>query len=459
MITTPKSNNPKIDTLFHKAKYIRWHDEATKVKVDWDEWNELVASFEKEGYLIQEIKGHKTVRSLWAKNKSYKFDDNTKDPSLYACKIVDGKPQYYIFYTYLDAEKANRPEKAGSAGFNAVNEKFIDLYGITLRDAFGEVENRNGITEFDKCVNSVKYAIYLKEMAKGYKLSRLYKADISSAWPYAICDDLPDLARAKHINGRVAPSEEYPIAYYIKSGHIAEYGKYDTHTWKKNQWYGAIEAQSKQNFKPRANHTKWETFADISDDEEITVLVPHSKYSLRQVIEDMYATKEDKTDIFRSRWYKAMLNSFIGFMRSNQYNKQHYMGHISALAYARATFRMISMADTLVKEGNLPIYFAIDSIIWMGKQSALTSKDKSLGAFVEEAADANGIIVTHGQYCLEANGRILLERHQGITTNDYEKQGIGSLEEYISFMNKSEEEVRAYDKNTHKFVMIRRPKI
>jgi hypothetical protein len=452
-------NDVSLDALYHKSKYVRWAQEAAKVQVNWDEWNELVSSLEEKGHLVHEQRGSKTVRSLWAKNKSYRFEDMSKDPTLYVREVVGGRPIYYVYFTYLDGEKANRPKGAGSSGFNTVNEKFLKLYGLTLREAFGEISCSNGKTAFDKCVNSVKYAIYLKESIKGLKLSNLYKADLSSAWPSAICEDLPDLPHAKYIKGYAAPTKEYPIAYYLKSGHIAEWGKYDTHEWRKNRWYGSIEHQSKMNFKPRKNHDVWETFEDVEEENEITVLVPISKYTLRPVIEDMYATKEDKSNIFNSMWYKAMLNSFIGFMRSNTYNPNHYMGHISALAYARATHKMMAMADILVSEGNTPLYFAIDSIIWLGKGSSLTTKTKKLGAFMEEATAAEGIIITHGQYCLEVNGKIILERHQGITSSDYIQKDINTLDEYIKNMNEPVEKIRGYDKETHRFIMTRRIKI
>lgn len=438
----------------HDWKYIYWFKDAAKQQVSWDEWNELVELYKKKGHEVAEQRGCKTVRALWSKNRSYRFDDDRKDPTLYVSEIIGGEQVFSVYFTYLDGEKANRPKGAGSAGFNLISKLFLEYEGLTIAEAFGEIENKDGTTPFDKCVNSVKYAIYLRDLVKGQKLSNLYKADISSAWPSAICDDLPDLRNSKIEHGRVAPNKDFPIAYYLRSGHIAEFGKYDTHDWKKNYWYQLIEHQSKQNFKPREGHKTWETFAAIADEDEITVLVPHSKYNLRRPIEEMYAKKEDKTDIQLSKWYKAMMNSFIGFMRSNEWNRQRYMGHISALAYARATNRMLVMADILSKEGNTPIYFAIDSIIWVGKSSKLV-QPKRLGAFVLEAAGADGIIVNHGQYYLEKDGKKLLERHQGIPEGIYSEKEIDNLDDYIREMNQGTQEKVVYDKDSHNFVIRR----
>lgn len=439
----------------HNARYIYWHEEAEKLQIDWDTWNVLIEMLEKEGHKVPDTPGCHTVRMLWAKDKSYRIDENAKDPIVYVSEVKEGRQELTIYFTYLDAEKAKRPKGAGSAGFNLVRKIFLNQYGLTMAQAYGDKqikEDREPL--FHKCASRVKYAIYLKKAIKGYKFKKMYKADISSAWPTELCDNLPDGNDFQDLPGRVAPTKEYPIAYYVKSGHIAEYEKYDTHDWKDDVWYSEIEQQSKENFKPHKGHSKWETFETIPDEEERTILFAKSKYSLRRAIEKIYADKEDKSDIFKSLWSKAMLNSFIGFMRSVEWNKQHYMGHISALAYARATHRMITMAKSLTKEGNAPIYMAIDSIIWIGHKSSLTS-EKCLGAFVSEAEDAEGVIVNHGQYCLEKDGNIIMERHQGIDDLTYEEMDIDSLDEYIDCMNTPTQLKTVYDNEKHKFITRR----
>ena len=449
-----KNERAKIAQMRHDVRYIYWHKEAEKKQISWDTWNEIVDELKKNGREVPDVLGSRTLRSIWAVSKSYKFDDNTKDPTLYVNEVINGKQQFSVYFTYLDADKANRPKGAGSAGFNLIKKYFLEEYDIAAENVFGELQVKDGKTVFDKCVNRVKYAIYFRRSARGTILNNLYKADISSAWPSEICDDLPDIDNFLDVPGRVLPSEEYPIAYYVNSGHIAEYNKYDTHDWLNNQWYKDIEYQSKTNFKPHEGHEKWETFERIPDNEERTLLFGISKYSLRRPIERIYAEKEDKSDIFTSMWAKAMLNAFIGFMRSNEYNKYHYMGHISALAYARATNRMITMAETLTKEGNCPIYMAIDSIIWVGKKSSLTS-EKKLGAFVSEAEAAKGVIINHGQYCLEKDGQLIFEKHQGIDGATYENKDITNLAGYIKEMGQTTQEKTVYDKSEHKFVRRR----
>lgn len=451
----------KLKQLKHDARYIYWAHDATKELVDWNDWNLLISNY-KDGHEVPEVKGCKTVRALWAKDKSYRIDDkSTKNSiSLYTSDIVEGKQILKIYYTYLDAEKAARvlpkgEKGAGSAGFNYLNKVFKEHTGLTLTEAFGSIQNHKGTTGFDKCVNRVKYAIYLDKRIQRKITPRMYKADISSAWPQEISYDLPDLNRYKLIQGYAPPTEDFPIAYYLKSGHIAEYGKYDTHTWQKDKWYSLIEQQSKENFKPRNNHEKWETFETIADNEEITVLCPLSEWSIKPAIDYMYQQKEDKSDLERSAWFKAMLNSMIGFMRSNDYNRGNYMGHIAAIAYARATNRMMNMARELEKEGNFPIYFAIDSIIWIGKETKLTS-DKKLGAFVLEAADGRGVIANHGQYYIEKDGEKLIERHQGIPDNIYETLEIKNITDFCSHLCKGVIDAAGYDKETHHFIMKRR---
>lgn len=443
---------PFYNRAIHQSKYIRWNDEATKIQLNWEEFNEISQWYQEHGKSVQE--NFKTVRSIWQKDHTYRFDDGA-NPTLYISRMDGEKRVYEIYYTYLDAEKAYRAKGAGSSGFQKINELVIEDCGRRLQDIFGRIVNNGGTTEFDQCVRATKYAIYLNPSLKGRKLSHMYKADISSAWPFALCGALPTLVGSQRINGVAEPTAEFPFAFYLKSGHIAEFNGFDTRELRQNKWYKRIEEESKANFKPNKNRPQWHTYVEVEPEDEITILCPRADYDLEQALRKLYATKEDKTDPIASSWAKAQLNSFIGWMRSNQYNKFDFMGHLSAIAYARATWRMVSMADKLVEEGNTPIYFAIDSIIWIGKKSSLTSK-KEFGAFVSEAENATGVIVNHGQYCIEQNGSIILEKHQGIDAMIYEGCGIKTLDDYIANMNSPVQEVLGYDKKTHTFRRMRR---
>lgn len=433
----------------HDFRYIHWHTEAEKIRVNHEEWTQLIEMMESSGKQL--ASPYKTRRIEWCGKCVYNIDDNTRKtaPALYTAELIDGQYVYNIYYTQHDEEKLKVEGGAGHKGWNTLDDFFYKQYGMGLEKAFGviPVENRQ-ISWITKCVKSVKYAFYVDRFVTNKSLKKLYKADISSAYPNNLRGLLPNAHTAIKVEGRVAPTEEYPFAFYPESGHVAEYGKYDTHELRNNKWYKRFENQNRENCIKRN-----ETFVTFDDTvKETTVLMKASILTLDQAVQKMYWVKENADDKKTRDWYKWMLNAMIGFMSSEINNWEHYQGHIAAVVYCRQIARMIELAETLEKDGNCPIYFAIDCIIWIGKPSALTTTKKSLGAFVQEANNVFGVICGQGQYYLhDGAGNMLVEKHQGVPASIYKKYNIANEQDYVKYMGKAAQTVEIYNEKTHRY--------
>lgn len=433
----------------HDFRYIHWHTEAEKVRVSHEEWTQLIEMAEGKGRQL--ASPYKTRRLEWCYKCVYNVDDKTRKtaPALYMAELVDGKYIYTIYYTQHDEEKLKVEGGAGHKGWNTLDDFIYNQCGVGLEGAFGTIPVDDKKTSWiTKCVKSVKYAFYVDKFIANKSLKKLHKADISSAYPHNLRGLLPNAHTAKKVDGRVAPTAEYPFAFYPESGHVAEYNRFDTHELRNNKWYKKFEGQNKENcFK---HNDPFTTFEDI--EETYTVLMKAAGHTLDAAVQKMYWVKENGEDKKTRDWYKWMLNATIGFMSSEANNWQHYQGHLAAIVYCRQIARMIELAETLEKEGNCPIYFAIDCIVWIGKPSALTTRKKELGAFVEEANDVCGVICGQGQYFLhDGKGNVLVEKHQGVPQSIYKKYNITNEAEYIKYMGKAVQTVEIYNEKTHRY--------
>lgn len=433
----------------HDFRYIHWHTEADKIRVSHEEWTKLIEMAEARGRKL--ASPYKTRRAEWCYNCVYNVDDKTRKnaPTLYMAELVGGEFMYNVYYTFHDEEKLNGESGPGHRGWNTLDDYLFKQCGIGLEGAFGALPVEDKKTSWiTKCVKSVKYAFYTDRFLLNKSLRKLYKADISSAYPHNLRGRLPNAHNIKIVQGRVAPTEEYPFAFYPESGHVAEYGKFDTHELRKSKWYRKIEDQNRENCRKR--NEPFITFDDTV--EESTVLMGAADYTLDKAVSKMYWVKENADEEKTRAWYKWLLNALIGFMASEQNNWQHYQGHIAAIVYCRQIARMIELAETLEKESNCPIYFAIDCIMWIGGPSALTTTEKSLGAFVQEANDVCGVMCGQGQYYLhDGNGNTLIEKHQGVPETIYEKYQIKNEKDYVKYMGKGTQTTEIYNEKTHKY--------
>jgi hypothetical protein len=461
----------KITTVAHNSTYIYWRKEAEYIKVTMEELDMIAEHVKKIGHPINKvIKGRpkstgssagevKTKRILWMKDYAYRFDDgpNNKRIALFLSRFQDGMWRYYVYYTEKDQEKLNRTKGAGLAGFEYLSSQFLTRTHYTISEAFGSIKlagkfSIDNSTILDKCVESTAYAIWLDIGKRGQILDHLYKADIKSSWPSQMVKELPNLHTAVKVAGVVKPTAEYPVVFYLKSGHIAELGKYDTHELKDSYWYHKILKMKRDRCLLRGEECI--SYSQVPDSEEISLCMKYSTFSLEPEIMELFAIKEDKTNKQRSTEAKLELNALIGFMRSNAFNFT-YMGHISAVVYARATKFMVDLASHLVEEGNIPLYFAIDSIMWTGHSfsEAVHKKDAKLGDFVYEVEDEKGVYTAQGNYFIvDKAGEVILEKHQGTEDDKYKTYNIKTPEQFVQKMKNAK--VRVWDSVNHKSIYV-----
>ena len=437
--------------LLHDFRYIHWHTEAEKIVLDHEEYTKMSQFLKENGRPLDS--NYKTLRLEWCGDLVYRFDLETRkrQPAMYVSKKKDDNSgyDYTIYYTELDSEKLERDSGPGTKGWNRLYELVRKRTGRSLIDIFGVIPVENGTTYLTKCVKSIKQMVWYNDIMKNRKLTHIYKGDLKSAFPSALCGTLPNATTAVEHEGRILPTKEFPFAFYIKSGHVAEYGRFDTHDFVKNRWYQKSMYSQEENAENRGD--PWVSFDDIADDDEITVLMKAADVDITRDVEKMFWVKENGEDKKTRDWYKWMLNALIGFMRSEKANKKYYQGHIAAIAYCRTVATMLELTERLVEEKNTPIYFAIDCIIWIGKESTLTTTEKQLGNFMEEVKDAEGVICGQGQYYLEKEGQLVVAKHQGIVKKLYQSWNITSPTQFIQYLGKGSIIKEVFDPSINEF--------
>lgn len=269
------------------------------------------------------------------------------------------------------------PEDTGNNGltgqdaYEYINKEYLKSKK-NKKSLFSDISGKKYKTQYNaikKCVPAaINYADYLK---KNKQVDRVYKADVSSAYPTAACGSIPTLHGCKTVKGRVAPTEEFPFAFYIHSHHLAIYNELDTKKFKK---YSIYYPQ----YKNPAEESSWHPIDNIKDEDEETILCKDSGISLKSIFEELYTNRKEHSE------FKFIMNAFIGRC---QLNSDPFMSHLSAVVLARCVNNMLNRCKILESENSRPIFISTDSIAWRGYPSSCAVFDKYLGSFTYEAYD------------------------------------------------------------------------
>lgn len=430
----------------HNIKYIDWFKEADIYELNKEEWNEMIDSLNPELEIsVKEAYQKKTVRKFWH-GGMWKKDGN---------KIFYVNEGKYIIY---QTEGANNNEEKKINGFEARRvfvDKFNEINGCKLQAAFGTITNIDiikGIHLVNRCVGPF---IWNDDEISNKIIQNVYKADVSSAYPGEGLINIPNAKTAKKVNGRIAPNAEYPVAFYINSGHIAEYNKYDTHSDCSNYLYkycrNPMNKKSKKN--EEAVH-----FQYVPDEEEITILMKYSEYNFKEVFEYFYERKKDDEEA------KAVMNLTIGTFDYIPYDKEKkkikweshfdYYGHIRAVILARHNHNMINYYRELKKNGYKLLCVQTDSMIWQGGalRCAVDKDQKKIGDLVQEITDGRVYIHACGSYIIEDEQQQII-KHQGIKNwND----AIDNFDDFIEFFKGNIEYYSNELNDDYKFELKRR---
>lgn len=269
--------------------------------------------------------------------------------------------------------------------FSEFRQMFKERTGITMTEAFGKTDQ-----SYKRCCPQPLY--YQSPFwAKETWLNGICKEDFSSHYPSNAIGQLPDASTAITKSGRVKPDEEYRFAFYIKSGHVAEYGRFDSHDYmRETATFSAKVSDKKQ----------YETDYSIKDEDEITVLMKASEYNLETEIRHFYDIKNKAVkDSPEYKSAKLFLLKFIGMMEQCNpvmYNSYPY-AHMAAIIKWRANVKTF---NTLKKIGyDKVIQICVDGFIHAGKP--VGCHEKQLGNLVVEFDKAKFIQKGINQYILK----------------------------------------------------------
>lgn len=379
------------------CRKISWRNDAQTVRVTLEKWNELLDQYRANPEYTEV--NYQDERRLKIVFWFGKFQINVSDPKYPVLYVgtPDGDLIRYVINAW-DDEKNDGSRITGGEAYKIVCGEFKRREGVSIGDAFGHVD-----PTFKKYVKPA--IIEINDRYAGQNVYGVYKADFSSAYPAASCGRLPDASTAIRLRGRVNPSPEYPFAFYA-SGHLAEYGVYNTTRWI-DTFYGKYIKLRKGQKRKDEYDTK--TVALRAEDDE-TILMKSSDFELTNTMNALYNKRKNDEDI------KTAMIAFFGYCQSLKFNKARY-AHIVAVVYARHIQRMIDTTKNLKKAGCVPLMWATDSIAWRGAPpDGLCAEQKTLGAFFIEYKNAILRYRACGVYALQdlKTREIFIVKHQGM---------------------------------------------
>lgn len=327
---------------------------------------------------------HTTKRSLFKPgNFALTMTDNYL--RLTWCDIKTHK--YYQRYTNYKDDKKNDP----TTGTDSEIKQLIN--------------NMGGKTEFNKLFGTVNQGF--KRCVPGLfqwtnqnyidgKCITTGKLDYSSHFPACSCGTLPDANTMITKRGIIEPTEEYPFAFYIRSGFVAEYNKYNTHDWLNTEYKDCFFFSEKR---------RWPVFPDkYNNDDELTVLMKASKGNLNKEMADFYLKKllAPKNSKERDN-AKLVLLKVIGQFEMNSrtnYSRRPY-AHLAAVIKARAIYKILCLINTKLGGDKNVIQVIVDGIIFNNyKKKHYGDKEEFIGSLKEEHFCDYGKFKGHNQYVI-----------------------------------------------------------
>lgn len=388
-----------------KKLSIQWKQVPIQTVKDENEWNEIVGWYKENGV---DVTRSKTMLHHWLEDNSYHWDHNRRCYILYATYTINyitKEPTKCIRYQLqrTDTESGNLlGQHIGSSSIKYVNDKFKERTGESIRKAFGIVDPKEDFKGFQ-----YSPIIWTDKKCLGMNLKNIYKADVSSAYPYNLSKSLPDAHTAVRVPGRVEPTPEYPFAFYINSNQLAIYNEFDTADYKDHFLNNAFNnfEQWEDGYTNRLHYQE--------ADRELTILMKASQYTLKPEMEELYAGKATDESC------KQTMVAFIGALSSLNplCNNNNTMRHISSIVYARHIIRMMRLYDRIKGQGGVIESIATDSIIWASKKDIkVYNEEKFLGSFYLEYRNARARIARQGVYAIECDGKLMLVKRQGCSS-------------------------------------------
>lgn len=379
--------------MYNKIHYIYWAKEAIKETIDEETMKNMINYFS----LTRRPVTSKTKRSDFT-DETYKID---KHGDYYELYFYD-KGKYYIFSTNSVDHNKNEKQTILRAD-RLFDAKFKELNGTTLRRAFGFMD-----AGLKRCIPKQFYYKNSKIIDKTVIASSI---DASSQYPSGCLGRLPDAHTAILVKGRVAPSEEYPFAFYA-SGHCAEYKVFDTHNWLDSKFRFCLFRLDKNDDYP---------FRPLADDKEETILMKASEYTMDDTWNYFYNIKNslDK-DTEEYKQAKLVMNKTIGCWHRKDKDKKrimsyddhgsYQMAHIAAIAIARGNQKILDKVDEI---GILRIaHICVDGIVYLGSDKQGIDETK-FGQFAQEFTDCDFTLRDYNVYIATKDNKCIKFKHGG----------------------------------------------
>ena len=379
--------------MYTRITSINWKKEALKISLQNDEMVELI----KNTRATRKLATTKTKRADFDE-LHYGLDKHGDYCELYMYK--DGK--YYIFSNNIMDSNKNIGDKIERAD-RIFEQKFTELNNTTLRRAFGFVDK-----SLKRCIPKQFYYINNRFVGKRVKASSI---DASSQYPSGCLGRLPDVHTAIRLKGRVAPSEEYPFAFYA-SGHCAEYKVFDTHNWLASRYaFNLFRLGANDEYRLRT----------LKDEDDETILMKASKYTMDSTWNYFYDIKNTyKKDTEEYKTSKLIMNKTIGCWHRKDKSKKRIMSyddhgsyqlaHVVAIAIARGNQKILDMIDKIGEF--FVIHVCVDGIIYLGDRK-FGIDESELGIFSQEFINADFEMAGMNVYCAKSDNKCIKFKHGG----------------------------------------------
>ena len=411
-----------------KLSYIDWKTEAKHFKVNNAELAEIYEKLKKTRSQVSF-----SSKTLDFTTKTFALYRNKNKTDILGIYYLEKPGVYFHYSTNTFDDDKNNPEVSGAKAYSLLAHKFLDLNGVSLNKAFGSVSE-----DIKRCIP--KQFIYFNKQFVNKKL--LYSSiDACSQYPANMRGLLPDAKTAVIQQGSVQPNEEYRFAFYVNSGHCAEYGVFDTHDWinMPSELWGSL-------FRMRKND-KWPLQQDLSGDKDVTVLMKASKYELTEALEYFYKLKESITD-HESEDYlnaKLVMNAAIGSMHLKNYNRNKY-AHLVAICLGRANQKLLDMALRISVKDIAQI--VVDGILYRGPAFGVT--ERQFGAFNQEFVNCEGLITNYNKFIIMKDNKVVKFRqgncNKTIAGKDIKEEDIKTLEDQRDWVLIDDlQEIRHYE--------------
>lgn len=368
--------------------YVTEHPDSGRMILNWRKVPQISCTAEEFNRilkLLSDKERDKNRDSLWGGSRRLSlfigkyYIKATKERSIiFDCTLsIQDHPVKYCFSVNKSTKDQEEEEecKGGYECYCALVHLFKEKRGtksVSIRSAFSDSHHKQEYKDIKHCVP--KQIQHASQAAIDRTLNHVYKADISSAFPSSIVKaKLPTLNGCKRVEGFVAPTDEYPFAFYIKSHHLSIKDEFST--WEDADMMGIFYHE--------------DTYAsfDAPNQDEITILCKEAKMKDERALWDSYYTlymgRKDDPD------FKSIMCASIGYFHMNV---DPFCSILAAVTIARTNHRIFRMCRELIEQNNLVLLVATDSIAWKGKEYSRATHDKRLGSFTYECFDSSILI-------------------------------------------------------------------